>query len=175
MIRTKLTENELAYFMWLVRKIRAKDHMEFGALLRALSSKDFYSLIPLDDNRALDGLAYRHEYKDLTGNEPPGGNCSVLEVMIGLAERMSYILYDPDIDNDDQIHIWFWEIFNNLKLDPFDNLLENMDKINFWLDRKYTEDGCGGLFPLQNTIEDQRDIELWYQMQAYLNEKMYDL
>lgn len=149
--------------------------MEFGALLRALNSKDFYSLVEFDDNRALDGLAYRHEYKDETRLEPPGGNCSVLEALIGMADRMSYILYDPDLDNDDQIHIWFWRMIENLHLDPYDNYYETIDKINVWLERKFAENGDGSPFPLQNPLDDQTKIELWYQMQAYMNEQMYNL
>lgn len=166
---------DLSYFMWLCTKVRCKDHMEFGALLKALDSKDFYSLIALDDNRALDGIAYRHEYKEETGMQPPSGNCSVLEVLIGLAERMSYTLYDPDMDPRDQIHIWFWELISNLNLDPFEEYYRTMDKINLWLDRKFTETGAGSPFPLQNAVEDQREVELWYMMQAYLTEKLYSL
>jgi hypothetical protein len=164
---------DFSYFLWLCAKLRCKNNMEFRALLRALSSKDFFSLIELDDNRALDGLRYRHYYKEATELEPPSGNCSVLEVLVGLAERMSYILYDPDIDNEDQIHVWFWELIRNLGLDPFDSHDDSMDKIDRWLNRNFYYDGDGSPFPLQNPIEDQREIEIWYQMQAYLNEKLY--
>jgi hypothetical protein len=30
--------------------------------------------------------------------------------------------------------------------------------------------GLGGMFPLEDPREDQRAIEIWYQMMAYINE-----
>ena len=169
----KRTESELGYFFWLARKIRLKDHKEFRQLLTRLNSLSFYSTIDFDDNRALDGLAYRDSYKRETHIEPPDGDCSVLEVLIAIAERMSYILYDPDLENEDQIHIWFWRLMNNLHLDPMYNYLEDMGHIHVWLSRSYAENGDGGLFPLKDPIEDQRKVEIWYQMQAYINEILF--
>lgn len=147
--------------------------MEFETLIEVLSSIKFYSLVPHDDNRALDGLAYRYEYKAFTGFEPPLGDCTVLEVLIGIAERMSYILYDPDKDNDDQVHVWFWHLMHNLHLNSEDSYLENLDKVNVWLERNYAENGDGGLFPLRFVTKNQKEIEIWYQMQAYINEILF--
>jgi hypothetical protein len=39
-------------------------------------------------------------------------------------------------------------------------------------DRRYATNGAGGLFPLQNAEQDQRKIELWYQANAYLLERL---
>ena len=175
MIRTKPTESNLEYFLWLTNKIRLKDHTELRRFIENLSSVPFYSLISFDDNRALDGLQFRDSFKYETLLEPPSGECSVLEVLIGIAERMAYILYDPDLENEDQIHIWFWELIHNLRINKNDNYMENMDKIYLWLNRRYSENGDGGLFPLQNPIENQREVELWHKMQAYLNEKLYNV
>jgi hypothetical protein len=36
--------------------------------------------------------------------------------------------------------------------------------------REYEPDGTGGFFPLQNPLEDQTQVEIWYQMAAYINE-----
>jgi hypothetical protein len=39
--------------------------------------------------------------------------------------------------------------------------------------REYDSDGGnGGLFPLNEPNEDQRDVEVWYQMMAYLQERV---
>lgn len=167
-----MTNPESRYFLWLCNWIRADNHKEFGSLLRRLNSLTFYSLVPHDDNRALDGLNYRETYFRQTGIEPPLGDCTVLEVLIGIAERMSYLLYDPDLENEDQVHIWFWYLIENLGLTPYDTY-GNEDKINIWLERKYDSDGTGGLFPLKYSKEDQRKVEIWYQMQAYVNEYLY--
>ena len=37
-------------------------------------------------------------------------------------------------------------------------------------DRLYNADGSGGLFPLRQASKDQRAVEIWYQMQAWLLE-----
>jgi hypothetical protein len=36
--------------------------------------------------------------------------------------------------------------------------------------RDYETDGHGGLFPLRNPPEDQRQVELWYQMGHWMAE-----
>lgn len=38
--------------------------------------------------------------------------------------------------------------------------------------RYYKSDGFGGLFPLSNPMGDQRYVEVWYQMMAYLAENV---
>ena len=40
-------------------------------------------------------------------------------------------------------------------------------------ERSYAFDGYGGLFPLRKPHQDQRNIEIWYQMQAYLMENRH--
>ncbi len=45
-----------------------------------------------------------------------------------------------------------------------DDILERL----IW--RQYQEDGQGGFFPLAWPEQDQREVELWYQMNAYLAE-----
>jgi hypothetical protein len=37
--------------------------------------------------------------------------------------------------------------------------------------RGYDENGNGGLFPLKNPKEDQRKVEVWMQLNAYIIEK----
>jgi len=36
--------------------------------------------------------------------------------------------------------------------------------------RTYNENGNGGLFPLRDSDQDQRQVEIWYQLSAYLLE-----
>ena len=51
---------------------------------------------------------------------------------------------------------------------------ENIDEIlNKFIDRTYRASGYGGLFPLRHSKEDQRKVEIWYQMAAYLIENGY--
>jgi len=158
--------------LWLAEMIRLRDCTKYSLIVRSLSRRPFVSLIERDENRALDGIEFRREYEVYAERRAPSGPCSVLEVLIGLAKRMAYISYDPDLNDDDQITEWFWEMIHNLRLDPGAEVKENMDKIDFWIEREFDKDGRGSPFPLQNVTKDQRTVELWYQMQAYISEKL---
>jgi len=94
--------------------------------------------------------------------------CSVLEMLIPLARRAEF---DTDIPMRD----WFWTFLRNLGIDEMndatpavkarvDPILERL----IW--RRYRRDGLGGLFPLRRPMEDQREVEIWYQFCAYLTE-----
>lgn len=54
--------------------------------------------------------------------------------------------------------------------DTYERIQYRLNVIN---KRLYNEDGTGGgLFPLRHATQDQREVELWYQMMAYLTENM---
>lgn len=174
------------YFQWLCELIGANrpDGRSYWLLMKDLFRKEFYSLIPHDENRESDGLELREEYLSEI-NYPRyfrfEKECSVLEMLIALSRRIDYETGDPyDFgESDDGYRKWFWEMVDNLGLMDYDD--ENyvdyggftqVDGIldNF-LERGYAWDGFGGLFPLTSTDIDQREIEIWYQMSAYLDEK----
>ena len=159
------------YFDWLIAKIdhrrRALDYIE---ALHYLYERDFESLLSHDDNRASDGLYLRYEFN---GKESNDQRCSCLEMLVALAVRCEKdIMGDPR--ESDKSWKWFWIMFENLGFGRMsdgrfdeaeaDRILER------FLGRKYRKDGKGGLFPLKYPDEDQRKVEIWYQMCAYLNE-----
>jgi hypothetical protein len=90
---------------------------------------------------------------------------------------MNETLYDWDLG--DQTSGWFWKLLFNTGLaalddtysdDTYERILYRFNIIN---KRLYNEDGTGGgLFPLAHPRQDQREIEVWYQMMAYLQENM---
>lgn len=151
------------------------DHGDFtyDLLIKELYVKNFYAIIERDKNRIYDGLNLREKYM---GDDADyiEGECSVLEMMIALAQRIDNIMFDPDMG--DGTARWFWEMIENLGLENFpdeDFSTKAVDHIiDTFVDRKYDANGHGGLFPLEypDSRIDQRDIEIWYQMQAYLNE-----
>jgi hypothetical protein len=94
--------------------------------------------------------------------------CSVLEMLIALATRFAYLTFDPINGSEPKKVESFWELINNLKLSSFHT--KNVGIINDFLERQYSSDGYGGLFPLEFPKEDQRHVEIWYQMMAYINE-----
>mgnify|MGYP000851237999 FL=1 len=167
------------YFAWLYSKIDnfKVPNITYFKLAQQLYEKEFVWFIPNDDNRNAEGMELRRVFLKETGSAFPSRqwmemSSSMLELLIGISYRLSFI-------DDRPPHIWFWELIDNIDLtyakdDIYDrdvevDVDETLDRI-IW--RLYDPDGSGGLFPLHHAFEDQRNIELWYQMSAYLNEKM---
>jgi hypothetical protein len=55
-------------------------------------------------------------------------------------------------------------------MDDFDyNEMYTDDVIDRFLYREYSPDGVGGLFTIDNSYEDLRTVDIWYQMLWYLD------
>jgi hypothetical protein len=167
------------YFNWLTRQTgmpRSRDtHRTYWSLLHQLSVKEFRWSIRNDDNREGDGRALRAEYfeqprvasdEDLWLDAP----ASMLEVLVALSRRVAFESYSTP-------EKWFWKLLENLDLKHyndyhFSNEIERDvdDTLERLIARGYSSDGRGGLFPLRDPQHDQRRVELWYQMCAYLLE-----
>jgi hypothetical protein len=167
------------YFTWLysqVASVRLKNSpRSHWSLARHLYTKEFVWLIPNDDNRLEDGKDLRHEFLDACSFDILDPDwldlgCSMLEMLIGLSRRLSF-------DADGEPSVWFWHLIETVDLKQYNDrnynnksqrdIDEILDRI-IW--RTYKPDGRGGLFPLRNPIHDQREVELWYQLSAYLIE-----
>lgn len=169
--------NEKKYYNWLTSLINVDgrgDNYEnlLEQLHLSIFSEDTAVLIPNDANRIVDGIGLRERYCDRyrvkDENRIFENSCSVLELLIGLSIRM-----EDQFGIKDRVS-WFWEIIGNLKFTSFEDdsySYKDVEKaINKLLMRRYRKNGEGGLFPLLYPSEDQRKIEIWYQMNAYLNE-----
>lgn len=163
------------YFEWLLEQIDCPNN--FRRLMTSLYNCTFTYTLKMDANRAADGLAlrdrYAHEYADLRYDEIRHDECSVLEMMIALACRMEDdIMHDPELG--DRSPEWFWMMITNLRLDRMDD--EHYDEknveniINVMVGRSYFMNGTGGLFPLKMPKVNQRRVEIWYQMSAFIEE-----
>lgn len=174
------------YFEWLMELADLKDYggLSFWLVARDLHDCDFVWSIDRDENREADGKALREDYFydcDFPSEEFDDVLCreraSVLEVMIALAKRMDFEMADPD-DPTDRTPEFFMTMMENLGLDMYDDEhyfeLDGSASvrriIDIWLERAYKKDGRGGLFPLSCPEDDQREVEIWYQMMAYLEE-----
>lgn len=133
-------------------------------------SKKFVWFIPNDDNRLEDGLDLRYEFvaerRIFADPEWMSLDCSFLELLIGLARRLAF-------EGEGHPHVWFWHLVDNLELTKCtDDRRYSRQRVETILDdviwRTYEPTGRGGLFPLRYPHDDQREVELWYQMQAYL-------
>lgn len=163
------------YFTWLYGQVspiteKAKSRTRWN-LLRRFHQTEFVWIVPNDDNRAEDGRDLRHEFieKEDVDNPDPEWlklGCSMLELLIGLSRRLSF-------EDDGSPERWFWQMVENLNLAQYtDNErlpIATVDEaLNRVIWRTYSSNGIGGLFPLRNPSQDQREVELWYQLSAYL-------
>lgn len=172
------------YLTWLYNHFAAaanrNPERSFWGLAKKLYTTPFLWFIHNDDNRFEDGKMLRYRFLDETGyslDDPYrlflDRDCSVLEMLIALAERAGFESSGSTIE-------WFWRFMHNLELDRYCDLLweisieeEVEEAIHRVIQRTYSPDGTGGLFPLRRADHDQRRVELLYQMSAYLIEGAY--
>lgn len=165
------------YFEWLTDQIAVQYGIENGnsyvELLTLFHEKEFVWIILNDDNRVMDGLDIRQEFIDEFQCGVPAHNvgmgASFLEVLLGLSRRLAF-------NAEGEPQTWAWQLIDNIGLNNESDPLieEDLDRIDGHLDtiiwRRYKRDGWGGFFPLIHTPNDQRAVELWYQMMEYINE-----
>ena len=167
------------YFTWLTDRI----NFDFGRtngrtyvnLCQLLHSKEFVWVVPNDDNRLEDAMELRHQFIDEAAITNPGElllgvpPLSVLEVIVALSARCAFAGggYPPT---------WAWRLIENLELhnmsDPIGpRKAERVEDIlDTFIYRNYEPDGTGGMFPLNHPQANQTEVELWYQMNAYIDE-----
>lgn len=143
-----------------------------------LHETEFVFTIPMDDNRAVDGIDLRYRFGDECSFPGPmiaslldDSPCSVLEMMVALAVRCEeHIMDDPDIGN--RTGKWFWGMIRNLGLDGMNDFRFDCryvdDVLYRLLERRYGRNGDGGLFTVNNG-RDMRQTDIWYQMNYYLD------
>jgi hypothetical protein len=170
------------YLRWLYSQVASlrlvNPSRTYWSLMRQLFAKEFVWLIANDDNRAEDGRELRSEFVedyhvDIRDRNWWNSGCSVLEMLIGVSRRLAF-------EDDSRPRTWFWELLDNLEVSEFTdqyyrthaNAEEEIDdRLNTLIWRTYSPDGRGGLFPLRKPTADQREVEIWYQLNAYLLER----
>lgn len=184
-VKSRDVEIQRKYFLWLCGLVDVNESDEDTPnreLCWWLHQKEFVSILPNDDNRAVDGTKLRETFADnFLKEDCPclGGTCTMLEMLIALAVHMDYLISDGP--NDNRVPKCFWEMVDNLGLKLFrvgdpdfkDKIYENDQALDMFINRKYLRSGKGGLFPLKfrGTL-DQRNTEIWYQMMNYIEEKL---
>jgi len=167
-----ITQLDIDYYNWLISQIAVENGKTYNELFSRMHETEFVWTVPNDDNRIGDALDLRHEFltpiihKVKDGFSSP---VSVLEILVALSRRVAWTA-------GGEAPYWAWTLIENLRLersfDPLtkgkrrrlDNILEGL----VW--RTYERDGTGGFFPLAEPHEDQTKVEIWYQMNAYVNE-----
>lgn len=190
---------QYAYFIWLcefadlngfmgnVERKPETDDMTYFMLAMKLHHMKFKPILPNDDNRGKDGLALRSRFSlissafnDYSAIDLP--DVSMLEFFVALADRIDRdIMYGPSKELD-RCKEWFWVMMYNCGFTDFTDLKWNEEtdkfvdeKITSIIKRTYEYDGSGGIFPLKEPKEDQRNVEIWYQMQSFFYENYDEL
>jgi hypothetical protein len=92
----------------------------------------------------------------------------MLELVVGLSRRLAF-------EAGGEPHYWFWRLLENIGVAgysddrsiPEQRIRKILDGVN---NRTYKRNGLGGFFPLKRADRDQRKVELWYQLSAYVLE-----
>lgn len=168
------------YLTWLYSQIASvktrNASKTYWTLAKQLYSKEFVWIVPNDDNRVEDGRDLRYEFIDAAELEDVSQSwielgCSMLEMLIALSRVLAFQL-------DREPRDCFWLLMDHLDLTQYtdreytDKTYEVVDNILdkvIW--RTYYPNGRGGLFPLDRPHQDQRQVEIWYQLNAWLIEK----
>lgn len=172
---TTLSAIRHEYQEWLTLQVGDSSVNDIHPVCNLMHQKAFVWFISNDDNRLRDGEDLRLEF--LYEKYDPSmvhalrlPHVSVLEVLVALSHRLAFFQGGDDCD-------WAWFLMGNLGLQEFRGKLtpkkreaidEILDKL-IW--RQYEPDGQGGFFPLAWPNEDQRKIEIWYQMQNWIGEQ----
>ena len=186
------SEIEYQYFMWLCeiggfsngfRCVPCESpnacytHINLAGLLHDIP---FRFSVPNDDNRVSDARHLRNWYAEICSDFADYTvlelrDVSVLEVLIAFAQRIDKDIMRGIEENDiDRSGFWLWLMLDNLGISDYDDdgwcyeeYQDVLYKVNIFLDREYDLLGRGGLFPLENSKNNQKTVELWYQMQEY--------
>lgn len=160
------------YFSWLCNRISIPEGREYTTILNIMFGTEFVWVVGNDENRIADGRNLRLEYHP-DRREPNADINSepvkFLEVLIALSERVAFLVDQPAPN-------WAWNLIRNIKLSGFDDPLDGrevrkvMDILENVIWRRYAADGGGGFFPLTRPKNDQRQAEIWDQMNAYIQE-----
>ena len=170
--------NKGEYYNYLVDKVGMRGKGYDLLLSYLFDTKFIWSYkIPTDANRAMDGQALRSRYANETGDyilyTDKIEDCNVLEMLVALSIRIEEdIVAAPGEENPG---MWFWKMISNLGIASKDRAFseKRVSSILFsWMQRLYSEDGSGGLFPLKKPYKDQRLVPIWDQMNLYLNENL---
>lgn len=159
--------NDLTYFEWLMSLVSGNIQLDSNDYILAerLNAIVYRWHFSLDENRAVAGKSLRQVYLDIYGlddDEVPGGECTVLEMLIALARRMSE-------NSNRTAEDCYREMIHNLNVYGYSEEIVNQ-RINNWLDGNFDSNGDGTPFPLKHYQGDCRNLDIWTQMTIYINE-----
>jgi len=170
------------YFDWLCMKIGvnpSNPKRNYTNMVSMLHGINYIPVLEMDENRANDGIRLRLKFMNLHGSYGSAlnrGPCTLLEFLIALAMKMNFLMGEED--NQHHTEWYFWRLIRNLELRKYTDDFWDFghgecfveDAADRIMNRHYERSGRGGLFPLRGDYGDQRQVEVWQQMQFWLNE-----
>lgn len=183
MSRTTKRNLKEEYFHWLESQISGDSSVDIKhrELFTLMFDTPFGWIdeVPMDENRVIDGRDLRIDFakqvkagtasvnawKEMMERTP----VSFLEVLIGLSRRLAFVA-------GGSAPLWAWQLVNNLELhratDPLSHpeIRKIKEALARVIERTYSPNGMGGFFPLSWPDEDQTRVELWYQLNSYVEE-----
>ena len=176
------------YFNWMYDKTYDPVYFRdksYRKLFDYLNTIEFFYFIPMDGNRAYDGIQLRYRFGrecDISDAAISAqldiGTPTVLEVMVALAIRIEEsIMSNAEIG--DRTPKWMYEMIRNLNLHTMsdDNPRFDAEKVysivNDCMDRNYSANGDNAFFFVKNPRQDMRAVDIWKQAMWYLTENYY--
>lgn len=161
------------YYIWLLEIVDVDPEDHLNRLCWALFNTEFQWDIPMDKNRAADGLDLRKQYEwsHKVKNLLPEW-CSALEMMVALCDRIETEIMSCDTFGD-RTGLWFRIILHFLhqEIDSCDTFLSFCDSFKMKSITKCFEKGSDfRLFLSKKWPKNGQKVEIWYQMHAFLVE-----
>jgi hypothetical protein len=164
------------YLRWLEHQLTSESSQPtrgYFDLAEVMFTTEFTWSVPMDDNRLADAMELRIEFAEghgiSRGSMDELGPCSFLEVLIGLSRRMSFVAGGT-------APRWAWQLVINLGLERMwdrmtrSKMQQTLRILETVIQRTYEPNGVGGFFPLAWPDRDQTRVELWYQLNSYVEE-----
>ena len=176
-VTSEFSLKEIEYMAWLADIVDVG--FEYQELIEMLFQMPFRYSVQLDKNRVDDARELRYAFGrefDYNVNGYLDGQVSVFEVLVALAKRCEdNIMHEDELG--DRSGEWFWLMISNLGLDSMDD--DHFDeeyvreKVDIFLDRRYSKTGIGGIFHVKKPRQDLTEIDIWMQMRWFLSEKFF--
>lgn len=179
-----MTKKEIQsqYFDWMYRLVHRRGKFRkqsYRKLMHYLDRVDFTYTIGNDGNRAEDGVGLRYRFgyefsyeQQMIAAYLDDRPCSVLEMMVALSLRIEEHIME-DFDPDDRTNEWFWNMVVSMGLSTMDDTCFSEQYaeciVTRFLNRDYWPNGEGSLFTIRNCERDMRKVEIWYQMNYFIN------
>lgn len=170
------------YFEWMYRLVCGEGgrNLSFRKLLMRLYDLDYQYTLPMDENRWTDGVQLRYRYGRehnipdyVIASELDTRPCSMLEMMLALSLRCEETIMIDDHFGD-RTGQWFWNMISSLGLGGETDRNFRASHVDAVVDRfnnrRYSPNGEGGLFRVNDRNINLLNMDIWYQMQAYIND-----